>query len=157
MRSFVCVLISLDVQMFLSMLNATLTLPIIAATSTSVPPITLPRYVKEHRWMLCRVALRKVSPSKGNQGTTRGGHHRGQKIFSLPRVVPWFPLLGLTPSGLFMGSSSTLIYTSGLILCFTICVLSATGHNIHMYPYFLFAAIHHPNRPRLSLSDLIAQ
>ena len=31
------------------------------------------------------------------------------------------PLLGLTPSGLFMGSISTLIYTSELILCFTIC------------------------------------
>ena len=28
---------------------------------------------------------------------------------------------------------------------------------IHMYPYFLFAAIHHLNRPRLSLSDLVAQ
>jgi len=40
-------------------------------------------------------------------------------------------LLGLTLSGLFMGSSSTLIYTSELILCFTICVLSATRHNIH--------------------------
>ena len=25
------------------------------------------------------------------------------------------------------------------------------------YPYFLFAAIHHLNRPRLSLSDLVAQ
>ena len=36
-------------------------------------------------------------------------------------------------------------------------VLSATRHNIHMYPYFLFAAIHHLNRPRLSLSDLVAQ
>ena len=34
-----------------------------------------------------------------------------------------------------MGSISTLIYTSELILCFTICVLSATRHNIHMYPY----------------------
>ena len=33
--------------------------------------------------------------------------HRGQKIFSLPRVVPCFPLLGLTPSGLFMGLCST--------------------------------------------------
>ena len=50
---------------------------------------------------------------------------------------------GLTPSGLFMGLSSTIIYTSELILCSTICVLSATRHNIHMYPYFLFAAIHH--------------
>ena len=59
--------------------------------------------------------------------------HRGQNIFSLPRVVPCFPLLGLTPCGLFMGLSSTLIYTSELILCFTICVPSATQHNIHMY------------------------
>ena len=65
------------------------------------------------------------------------------KDFFLPRVVPCFPLLGLTPSGLFMGLSSTLIYTSELILCSTICVPSATRHNIHMYPYFLFAAIHH--------------
>ena len=39
------------------------------------------------------------------------------KDFSLPLVVPCFPLLGLTPSGLFMGLSSTLIYTSELILC----------------------------------------
>ena len=42
----------------------------------------------------------------------------GEKIFSLPRVVPCFPLLGLTPSGLFMGLSSTIIYTSELILWF---------------------------------------
>ena len=49
------------------------------------------------------------------------------------------------------------IYTSELILCFTICVHSATPHNIHMYPYFLFSAVHHSNRPRLSLSDLVAQ
>ena len=32
-----------------------------------------------------------------------------------------------------MGSISTLIYTSELILCSTICVHSATRHNIHMY------------------------
>ena len=43
-----------------------------------------------------------------------------KKIFSLPRVVPCFPLLELTPSGLFMGLSSTIIYTSELILCSTI-------------------------------------
>ena len=48
-------------------------------------------------------------------------------------MVPCFPLLGLTPSGLFMGLSSTIIYTSELILCPTICVPSATWHNIHMY------------------------
>ena len=58
-------------------------------------------------------------------------------------MVPCFPLLGLTPSGLFMGLSSTLIYTSELILWSTICVSSAARHSIHMYPYFLFAAIHH--------------
>ena len=28
------------------------------------------------------------------------------------------------------------MYTSELILCFTICVHSATRHNIHMYPDF---------------------
>ena len=33
------------------------------------------------------------------------------------------------------GPISTLIYISELILCFTICVLSATRHNIHMYLY----------------------
>ena len=50
------------------------------------------------------------------------------------------------------------VYTSELILCFTICVHSATRHNIHMYPYFLFAAFHHLNssptfsvRPRSSV------
>ena len=62
----------------------------------------------------------------------------------------WFPvslLLGLTPSGLFMGLSSTIIYTSELILCSTICVSSATRHNIHMYPYFLFTTIYHPKTP----------
>ena len=78
--------------------------------------------------------------------------HRGQKIFSLPRVIPCFPLLGLTHSGLFMGLSSNIIYTSELILCSTICVRSATRHNIHMYPYFLFAAIHHlKSSPTFSL------
>ena len=51
-------------------------------------------------------------------------------FFSLPRVVPCFPLLGLTPSGLFMGLSSTIIYTSELILCSTICVSSATRDNV---------------------------
>ena len=38
-------------------------------------------------------------------------------------MVPCFPLLGLTPSGLFMGLSRTLIYTSELILCSTIILL----------------------------------
>ena len=66
-----------------------------------------------------------VSPSKGNQGITRGK----EKILltSVPESNP------------------------------RLCVHSATRHNIHMYPHFLFAAIHHPNRPRLSLSDLVAQ
>ena len=80
-----------------------------------------------------------VSPSKGDQGTTRGK----EKIL-------------LTSVGI----EST---TSGLDLHFRVNSLfhhfvhSATRHNIHIYPYFLFAAIHHLNRPRLSLSDLVAQ
>ena len=36
--------------------------------------------------------------------------------------------------GLLWVSHSTLIYTSESILCSTICVHSATQHNIHMYP-----------------------
>ena len=57
-----------------------------------------------------------VSPSKWNQGTTRGK----EKSFDLGgnRTRP-----GLTPSGLFMGLISTKIYTSELILCFTIYFL----------------------------------
>ena len=47
-----------------------------------------------------------------------GSIHRS--IPTVPRVVPCFPLLGLAPSGLFMGLSSTLIYTSELILSSTI-------------------------------------
>ena len=58
---------------------------------------------------------------RGRSGGRGFDSHRGREIFSLPRVVPCFPLLGLTPSGLFMGLSSTLIYTSELILCSTIC------------------------------------
>ena len=38
MRSLVLVRIALDAQMFLSMTNAPLALPILAATSRSVPP-----------------------------------------------------------------------------------------------------------------------
>ena len=78
-----------------------------------------------------------VSPSKGNQGTTRGT----EKIL--------FDLGG--------NRTHDLRLDSELILCSTICVHSATRHKIHMYPYFLVAAIHHLNRPRLSLSDLEAQ
>ena len=92
-------------------------------------------------WML--TSAREPHEAKKKSGGRGFDSHRGQKIFSLPRVVPCFPLLGLTPSGLFMGLSSTIIYTSELILCSIICVSSATRHNIHMYPYFLFAAIHH--------------
>ena len=40
-----------------------------------------------------------------------------------------------------MGLSSILIYTSELILCSTICVPSATRHNIHMYPYILSVCV----------------
>ena len=36
-----------------------------------------------------------------------------------------------------------MVCTSELVLCSAICVPSATQHNIHMCPCFLFAAIHH--------------
>ena len=52
---------------------------------------------------------------------------RSKRFFFLPRVVPCFPLLGLTPSGLFMGLSSTIIYTSELILCSTIWFSDGPG------------------------------
>ena len=42
------------------------------------------------------------------------------------------------------GFISTLIYTSELILCFTICVLSATRHNIHQYQHWLTVAAAKP-------------
>ena len=54
-----------------------------------------------------------------------------------------FPFTRANTQWVIHGFSSTLIYTSQLILCSTICVPSATRHNIHMYPYLLFAAIHH--------------
>ena len=46
---------------------------------------------------------------------------RSKDFFFASGMVPCFPLLGLTPNGLFMGLSSTIIYTSELILCSTIC------------------------------------
>ena len=55
-----------------------------------------------------------VSPSKGNQGTTRG-----KEKFLLTSV-------GIEPTT----SGLDLIYTSELILCSHICVYSATRHNI---------------------------
>ena len=55
-----------------------------------------------------------------------------------------------------MSLSSTLIYTSELVPCSTICVPSATRHNIHMYPYFVFAAIHHlKSSPTLSNPEVV--
>ena len=59
--------------------------------------------------MLCLVAL----------GTQRVEQRINSEVQMC--VVPCFPLLGLTARGLFMGLSSTLIYTSELILCSTIC------------------------------------
>ena len=102
--------------------------------------------------MLCRVALRAqiVTEDLIAQIVTEDLIRRlwvrfppRSKDFFFASCGSLFPLLGLTPSGLFMGLSSTIIYTSELILCSTICAPSATRHNIHMYPYFRFAAIHH--------------
>jgi len=49
-----------------------------------------------------RVHMNVVPRSTKNTNGRGFDSHRGQKIFSLPRVVPRFPLLGLTPSGLLM-------------------------------------------------------
>ena len=85
-----------------------------------------------------------VSLSKGNQGTTRG---KEKILLTSVGVEP-------TTSGLDLPLLCRLSYEVGQRKSGTICVHSATRHNIHMYPYFLFAAIHHLNRPRLSLSEL---
>ena len=76
--------------------------------------------------------------------------HRG---FSLPRVVPCFHLLGLTPGGLFMGSISTKVYTSELILRFSICERYAAQHS-----YVPLLPLCRDSPPKSSpLSDLVAQ
>ena len=78
-----------------------------------------------------------VSPSiKGNQGTARGK----EKI-----LLTWVEI-ETTTSGLNLLLDVRLGY---------ICIHSAAQHSIRMYPYFLFAAIHHLNRSRRSLSDLV--
>ena len=84
-----------------------------------------------------------VSPSKGKQGTTRS---KEKNLLTSVGIEP-------TTSGLDLPSLCRLSYKvaqrkSGTILD----VPSATRHNIHMYPYFLFAAIHHlKSSPSFSL------
>ena len=78
-------------------------------------------------------------------------------IFSLPCVVSCFPLLGLTPSGLFMGLSSTLIYTSELILCSTFVFLVLRGTTFICTLTFSSPRFTILNRPQLTLCDLVAQ
>ena len=104
-----------------------------------------------------------VSPSKGNQGTTRGGNRTHDLRIRSTVTLPT-ELRGRTEKvGDDIGGESRRRESKGTydtfvhIFCSHICVYSATRNNIHMYPYFLFAAIHHLYRPRLSLSDLVAQ
>ena len=86
-----------------------------------------------------------VSPSKGNQGTTRG---KERILLTSVGIEP-------TTSGLdHLPLLCQLSYEVGQRKLGTIMVVN---RGIHMYPYFLFATIHHLNRPRLSLSDLVAQ
>ena len=109
-----------------------------------------------------------VSPSKWNLGTTRG---KEKILLTSVGIEPKtsgldLPLLcGQRKSRTIMvvnrGEEKVrvhmkCIYTSELFLCSIIGIHSATRHNIHTYPYFLFHAIHHFNRLRLSLSDLVA-
>ena len=60
-------------------------------------------------WMLCRVALwtqmveQRINGSRSNPEVVGSIPTEVKRIFSLPSVVLWFPLLGLTPSGSFTG------------------------------------------------------
>ena len=63
-----------------------------------------------------------VSPSKEN----REPHEAKKKSFDLGGNRTHDLRISVTPSGIFMGLSSTIIYTSELILCSTICAPSAT-------------------------------
>ena len=65
--------------------------------------------------LLCRLSYKVAQRKSGTilDGESRRRESKGASCGSL------FPLLGLTPSGLFMGLS-TLLYTSELILCSTI-------------------------------------
>ena len=83
--------------------------------------------------LLCRLSYEVGQRKSGTIYVVNRGEGKVRVHMNVPRVAPWFPLLGLTPSGLYMGSISTQIYTSELILCFTICVHSATRHYIHSY------------------------
>ena len=68
------------------------------------------------------------------------------------------PLVTFGKVGLSWVSNSTLIYTSELTLCSTICVRSATYAAQHSYvPLLSLRRDSPPNRPWLSLSDLVAQ
>ena len=85
-----------------------------------------------------------ISPSKGNQGTTRGkekiiltsvGIEPTTSGLDLPLLCRLSYEVGQRESGTIkVVNRGTKIYTSEVILCFTICVHSATRHNIHMYP-----------------------
>ena len=55
---------------------------------------------------------------------------RSKEFFSLPRVVPWFPLLGLTPSGSFMG------FTWHFNLHFRVNSLSTIYHRMQPTDWF---------------------
>ena len=102
------------------------------------------KQVNDDRWMDGWMNEQMSKQAKKQSGWVGSIPTEVKRIFALPHMVPWFPLLGLSrPVGLSWVSHSTLIYTSELILCSTICVLSVMRHNIYMYPYFLFAVIHH--------------
>ena len=81
-----------------------------------------------------------VSPSKGNQGTIRG---KEKILLTLVGIEPTTSGLDL----LLLCHSSQLIYTSELILCSTICVHSATRHNIHMYKVLTGFVLMNPALP----------
>ena len=85
-----------------------------------------------------------VSPSKGNQGTTRG---KEKILLTLVGIEP-------TTSGLDLPLLCQLSYEVRQRKSGTIMVVNRGKEKVRVH---MNSAIHHHNRPQLSLSDLVAQ
>ena len=81
-----------------------------------------------------------VSPSKGKQGTTRSRQRKN--LLTSVGIEPTTSALDL-PLICRLSYKVAHSLSVQLILCSTLCVSSATRHNVRVCPYFLFAAIHH--------------
>ena len=83
-----------------------------------------------------RIRSTVILPTELRGRTEKVGHDIGPRLYIVPDFL-CLCLLGLTPSGLFMGSVSTKIYTSELILCFTILIFARTTVTKYKYQILL--------------------